>query len=268
MGRFLYDYVTGRRGMDINQASRVRSYAQLKTLLALDASLDDQFRNEIAQRLENVSLNPLENDLDVEVRAARKQYENLLEYARRPDGLPTQLDRERRGEMVKFAHGSRDRFMLKLAHYLSLGTYTHREKATPELVAAMDIHRQLHFHERYLREVASVSAKPEVDSDIAAIKRSLTFLSQNGTGAGEKTTRALARIFSITDDEDMRVLCVTSFYRINNTDAKKQLLSIYADATLPERWRNLSAHYLKQALIEGQLMTVRDAEAVAGISTN
>jgi hypothetical protein len=246
-GRFLYDFVTGRRGMDINQASRVRAYAQLKTLLSLDASLDDQFRAEISNRLEKVSLNPLENDLDVEVDLARKQYENLMEYARRPDGLPAQLERERRAEMVRFVHGSKDRFFFKLAHYLTLGEYTHTENTTPELVAAVDIHRQLHFHERYLREVAYVSAKPEVDSDVAAIKRSLTFISQNGAGAGEKTTGALAKLFTITDDEDMRSLCVTSLYRINNAAAKKQLLAIYVNSNLPQRWRNMSAHYLKQA---------------------
>ena len=241
---------------------------QLKTLLSLDDSLDNDFRNDIANRLEKVSLNPLENDLDAEARIARQQYENLLAYAKRPDGLPAQLDRERRGEMVKLAHGSKERLLFNLAHYLTLGGYTHREKATPELVAAMDIRRQLHFHERYLREIAYTSAKPEVDSDVVAIKRSLMFISQNGSGAEEKTTRALAKIFSITDDDDMRSLCVTSLYRINNSAAKKQLLAIYIDSNLSERWRNMSAHYLKQALSEGQVMTVRDAAAVAGISTN
>ena len=30
LGRYIYDYVTGRRGMDINQASRVRAYAAAK----------------------------------------------------------------------------------------------------------------------------------------------------------------------------------------------------------------------------------------------
>jgi len=268
VGRFVYDFSTGRRGMDINQASRVRSYAQLKTLLSLDDSLDADFRHEIADRLEKVSLNPLENDVDVEARIARQQYQNLMDYAKRPDGLPAKLDRERRSEMVKLVHDSKDRFFYNLGHYLSLGTYTHREEATPELLAAVDTRRQLHFHERYIREAAASSAKPEVDSNVAALKRSLLFVSQNGAGADEKTTKALSKIFSMTDDEDMRDLCVAGLYRINNSQAKKQLLAIYANSNLPERWRNMSAHYLKQALSEGQQMSVRDAEAVAGISTN
>jgi hypothetical protein len=268
LGRYVYDYVTDKRGMDLNQASRVRSYAQLKTLLSLDESLNDGFRDEISRRLEHVSLNPLENDVEAEARLARKQYENLLAWAKRPDGLPAKLDRERRRDMVELAHGRKDRILFNIAHVLSFGTYTHREEATPQLTAALDTRRQLRSHERYLREVAGRSAKPEVDSDVAAIKRSLMFISENGAGAETKTTRALARIFSTTQDEDMRSLCVTSLYRINNSDAKKQLLAIYINSNLPQRWRNMSAHYLKQALSEGQQMTVRDAEVVAGIATN
>jgi hypothetical protein len=132
----------------------------------------------------------------------------------------------------------------------------------------MDTRRQLAFHERYLREVAAASAKPEVDADVAALKRSLLFISQNGAGAKAKTTRALATIFAITGDDEMRSLCVTGLYRINNSSAKKQLLAIYDNSKVEDRWRSMSARYLKQALIEGQQMSVRYAETVAGITTN
>ena len=63
VGRFVYDYVTARRGMDLNQRSRFQSYAQLKLLLSLNSSLDTDFRDEISRRLESVSLNPFENNL-------------------------------------------------------------------------------------------------------------------------------------------------------------------------------------------------------------
>ena len=86
-GRYIYDYVTNRRGIDINQASRFRSYSQLKLLLLLDESLDRNFKDEISDRLEKVAVNPLENNSDAEIRIARKQYENLIAYAKRPDGL-------------------------------------------------------------------------------------------------------------------------------------------------------------------------------------
>ena len=132
----------------------------------------------------------------------------------------------------------------------------------------MDIRRQLDHHERYLREVAHNSAKPEIDSDIEELKRSLQFVSQNGAAAREKTTRALARIFSITDDEEMRRLSLAGLYRINNSEAKKQLLAIYGNSNNVEKWRSMSAHYLRMALDEGQQISSSDARAIAGIEAD
>ena len=268
VGRFSYDYITGKRGMDNNQTSRLRSYSQLKLLLTLDSELDKSLRDEIADRLEHATLNPLENDLDVEAKLAREQYENLLAYAKRPDGLPAQLDKDRREEMVKLVHNGKERFLYSAAHFFSFGLYTKREKATPELVANLDTRRQLDHHERYLREVAYKSASPEVDSDVEALRRSLQFVSENGSAAKEKTTRALAAIFKMTDDEYTRRLCVTGLYRIDNSEAKKQLLSIYRNSNIAENWRSLCAHYLKLALEEGQQISTRDARTIAAIAAN
>jgi hypothetical protein len=268
LGRTTYDWITGKRGMDINQTSRLRSYSQLKLLLSLDTELDVNLRAEIAKRVEHATLNPLENDLETEAQLARTQYENLLAYAKRPDGLPAHLDKDRREEMVKFVHNRKERLAYSAAHFFSLGLFTKREKSTPELMAALDIGRQLDRHERYLREVAFSSADPEVDSDIDALRTSLEFVSQNGAAAKEKTTRALAKIFKITHDEDIRRLCVTGLYRINNSEAKNQLLAIYGNSNTAENWRNLCAHYLKLALSEGQQISTRDARAIGAIEVN
>src|SRR5205085_8001227 len=58
LGRFVYDFVTDKRGMDLNQPTRLRTYSQLKLLLSLSDSLDPALRDEISHRLERVSLNP------------------------------------------------------------------------------------------------------------------------------------------------------------------------------------------------------------------
>lgn len=266
LGRFVYDFATGRRAMDMNQKSRVRSYAQLKLLLALDSSLDRGFRNEIAHRLEKVSLNPLENDIDTEAALARKQYQNLIEYAKRPEGLPAKLDLDRRAEMVRLAHNGKTQTLFDVAQVFSLGLYTHREKPTPDLVTQLDIRRQLDFHERVLQEIAYKSAKPEVDSDVIALRHALQFISQNGSSAKEKTTHSLAKIFAITSDESMRTLCLAGLYRIDNSSAKKELLAIYINTNIADHWRNLCAQYLKKALVERQRISASDAITIAGIN--
>jgi len=97
--------------MDINQPSRLKTYSQLKLLLSLNASLDPELRSEISGRLESVSLNPLENGVEVEQRLAQEQYEALLAYVARPDGLPARLARDRQAEMVQLEHDGKTRFI-------------------------------------------------------------------------------------------------------------------------------------------------------------
>ncbi len=265
-GRFFYDFATQRRGLDVNQVSRMRSYSQLKLLLALDASLDPEFEAEIERRVEHATLNPMENDTDVESKIARNQYENLMAFAKDPKGLPRRVMNDRRAEMVRLKHGGKQRTLFSIAHVFSLGFYTHREKHTPELFAQMDKRRQLDFHERVLSEVAYDSARPEIDSDIQQVRRSLTFVSENGAASRTKTARSLAKIFSMTSDDDIRELCLTAMYRIDNSSAKKELLAIYNNTKSPVRWRELSARYLKLAAAEGHRMSARDAEQVSGIA--
>lgn len=267
-GKFIYDFVTGRRGMDLNQTSRLRAYSQLKLLLKLDSSLDPEFQRDIEKRIESATLNPLENDTDVEVKLARKQYDNLMAYAARPDGLPARIARDRREEMTRVNHSVKERTLFAVAHVFSLGIYTHREDDTPELFAKMDLRRQLDYHERFLNETAASSAQPAIDGNEALINRSLAFVAENGYSARSKTTRALAKIFQVSSDPETRALCLSGLYRINNSSAKKELLAIYRNPTVPDRMRDICAHYLKLALKEGQQISARDAVTIAGISAN
>src|SRR4029079_8232156 len=98
VGRQVYNFVTGRRGIDLNQPTRLRSYSELKLLLTFNSEIDPKLRKEIEQRVQNVSLNPLNNDDAAEVALARQQYDTLMNYARRPGGCAARTERERRAE--------------------------------------------------------------------------------------------------------------------------------------------------------------------------
>ena len=54
LGRTVLDFVTGRRGIDLNQPSRLRTYSQLKLLLTLNDSLEPELRNQIEARIDKV----------------------------------------------------------------------------------------------------------------------------------------------------------------------------------------------------------------------
>jgi hypothetical protein len=266
LGRTVYDYVTDKRGMDLNQTSRLRAYSQLKLLLSLDASLDPELRSEVSRRLEYVSLNPLENGRAVEVQLARAQYAALLDYARRPDGLPARLARDRRAELVPLQHTRTEQTIFRVANLLSFGLYTHREQATPgEQAATLDVERQLAYHRRFLREVAKTSARVEVQWDIANVRRALEYTAAHGARADGKTAAAVAKIFAHTQDEAAQRLCLDSLYRINNETAKAALAHIYRDEAQDARWRSLSADYLRRAAGEQQRIAPATAKIIATI---
>jgi hypothetical protein len=262
LSRTIYDWVTGRRGMDINQPSRLRAYSQLKLLLSLNASLDPALRDEIGQRLERVSLNPLENDLEAEAQLARDQYAALVRYAQRTDGLAARLDRDRRAEMTPLKHGRTGQTLFRLAKILSFGLYTHREKDSPAMQERLEISRRVAYHERFLREVAKSRPRVEVVWNMEEVRRSLRFIAEHGAEASGKAATAAARIFAQTEDEETRLLSLNCLYRINNETAKNELLRIYRNPQVEARWRDMTADYLRKAVREEQRIAPSDAKAI------
>ncbi len=262
VGRTVYDFVTGRRGLDINQPSRFRAYAQLKLLLSLSASLDPELESDIAGRLEKVAVNPLENDSAAENRLALAQYQALLNYAARPDGLAAQIDRDRRAEMVPLNHRKPAQVAFKTLNLLTFGLYVRREKATPELLEKLDMSRRFDYHERFLREVVKSTPRVEVVWDINDVRRSLQFMANNNRYGGKKTAQTVAAIFARTQDDEARRLCVSSLYRINNETAKNELLKIYRASPTDAPARALSAEYLRQSVREAQRIAPADAKAI------
>ncbi len=203
--------------------------------------------------------------MSAEAQLARDQYAALLDYAREPDGLPARLDRDRRAEMVPLKHGRAGQVLFRLGNLLSFGLYTHRESATSQMNARLDIKRRLAYHERFLREVAKSSAQVEVVWNIEEIRRSLRFVAEHGAQAGGKLASAAARIFKQTQDEETLRLSLDCLYRINNETAKAELLRIYRDAKLDAKWRALSAEYLRLAVKQEQRIAPSDAKTILSV---
>jgi hypothetical protein len=262
LGRSAYNFVTGRRGMDLNQPSRLNSYSELKLLLSFNASLDPKLQREIERRLENVSVNPLSNDNQSEVQLARQQYDALVDFARRPDGLPAKIDRDRRAEMVPLKHGTLARFFINLGNVVSFGRYVHRERVTPELLARMEMARRIERHTDFLDEVAKSSPQTEVAWDIGPVKHSLEFLAAHGAGANGAAARATALIFKQTSDVEARRLCLDALSRMNSKTAKDALLHLYHEEQPHSEWRLAIAERLRKAVAEDSRMKPAAASAI------
>src|SRR5829696_1536630 len=153
LGRTVFDFVTGRRGMDINQPSRLHTYSQLKLLLALNTSMEPELRSEVSSQVERISLNPFENDLNAEAKIATQQYNALLAYAKDPNGLAERIERDRRAEMLPLEHGDKAQVAFRVLNVLSFGRYVHREELTDEMEHRLDIARRLQYHTRFLQQI-------------------------------------------------------------------------------------------------------------------
>jgi hypothetical protein len=245
LGRTVFDFVTGRRGMDINQPSRLRTYSQLKLLLALNQSLDPELRQEVNHRLEKVSLNPMENDVEAEARVANQQYTALMAYAADPKGLASRLEKDRRVEMVKLEHGRTEQVLFRLANILTFGKYIHREPSTPDMKERLDIARRLSYHTDFLREVARSSPQIDVNWDLSQIRRSLEFIAEHGTEADSRVISATAKIFARTNDADTRRACLESLSKISNPKARAELQRILDRKDTDEQSRDVISSYLK-----------------------
>ena len=247
-GRSIYDFVTGRRGIDVNQPSRLRSYSELKLLLAFSPSIEPSLRTEIESRVQNVSLNPLNNDDEAEVALARQQYDALMNYARQPDGLSARVERDRRTEMVPLKHGRTARVFFTLGNLFSFGRYIHREEATPELLERLEVARRVAHHTQFLAEAAKSSPQTEVAWDIATVKRSLQFVATEGAVAGDGAAKAAAAIFQKTSDEETRRLSLEALSRMNNKTARKELLRLYQQEQPQSDLRAEIANRLREAV--------------------
>jgi len=245
LARSGFDFVTSRRGIDVNQPSRLQSAAELRLLLYFDSDISPGLRRQLNNGLEQLSVNPLENGSEAERRLALAQYQALQAYAQRPDGLPARLEQDRSAEIAKLAHRGVKGKLLWLANIISLDHYTHREKLTPELLQLLDRERQLAYHTHFLRQVAKSTPVVEVAWKMEAILPSLRFIAENGSIKDREAARAVSSIFHRTQDSAARDLCVSALKRIGNEVAQREMRRIYNDDTVALRWRIALAEYLR-----------------------
>lgn len=245
LGRTVYDFVTGRRGMDINQPSRLQTYSQLKLLLALNNSLDPDLRDEIEGRTEKISLNPFENDLHAEANLALAQYQALVTFAQDPSGLAAKIERDRRAEMMPLKHGRNAQIAFRALNILTFGRYVHREEHTVDMEDRLDIARRLQYHTKFLQQIAKTSAEVEITSNMNEVLRSLHFIAQHGSEAGASAASATAKIFARTKDEETRRACLDSLSRIGNPKAKNELLRISQNPAVDQTFRDIATEYLR-----------------------
>ncbi|HEX6715553.1 MAG TPA: hypothetical protein VF088_00495 [Pyrinomonadaceae bacterium] len=265
LGRTVFDFVTGRRGMDVNQPSRLHTYSQLKLLLALNTSMEPELRSEVSGRLERISLNPFENDLDAEAKIAKAQYNALLAFAKDPNGLAAKLENDRREEMMPLEHGGKAQLAFRVLNVLSFGKYVHREELSDDMEDRLDIARRLQYHTNFLQQIAKSTAEIDITWNLEDVKRSLHFIAEHGSEARGNAVAVTAKIFARTKDDATRRACLDSLSRIHSPKAKNEMLRISQNTDVDKALRDLATEYLRSMpRVQPIAATVSGAPAVTG----
>jgi hypothetical protein len=265
LGRTVFDFVTGRRGMDVNQPSRLHTYSQLKLLLALNTSLEPELRSEVSGRLEQISLNPFENGLNAEAKIATEQYNALVAYAKDPDGLAAKLELDRRAELTPLEHDGKARLAFGVLNVLSFGKYVHREELADDMEDRLDIARRLEYHTNFLQQIAKSSAEIDITWNLEDVRRSIRFIAEHGSEAGGNAAAATAKIFARTRDDETRRACLESLTRIRSSKARNELLRISQNNEVEKGLRDLAGEYLRGApRVQPVAATVSGAPAITG----
>ena len=265
LGSTVFDFVTGRRGLDINQPSRLHTYSQLKLLLALNTSLEPELRSELGGRLEKISLNPFENDLNAETKIATEQYAALLAYAKDPNGLAAKLELDRRAEMLPLEHGDKAQLAFRVLNVLSFGRYVHREELTDDMQDRLDIARRLRYHTDFLQQVAKSTAEVDITWNLDDIRHSLQFIAAHGAEADSNAAVVTAKIFARTRDDETRRACLDSLSRIHNPKAKNELLRISQNNDVDKALRDLASEYVRiSPRVQPIAATASGAPAIVG----
>lgn len=245
LGKTVFDFVTGRRGMDINQPSRLATYSQLKLLLALNNSMEPALRSEVSGRLESISVNPFENGINAEANIALEQYAALVAFAKDPKGLAAKIERDRRAEMLPLQHGSKAQIAFRVLNVLTFGKYVHREEREGDMEHRLDIARRLQYHTRFLEQIAKSSAKVDITWNLNDVKRSLQFIADHGEHADGTAAAVTAKIFARTEDNETRRTCLDGLARIRSSKARNELLRISKNTAVDQTLRDLANEYLR-----------------------
>jgi hypothetical protein len=212
-GQWTWGFIHRRQGATNDRQARLRAYSQLRQWLALDDTMQPELRQVLQTRLETAGVNPLSDTVAAENRWARRQYEALLRYADAPGGLRARLDRDRRAELVRYAHDVHARTSFRLLSLATLGIYKHREKGDEAFMPRLDRERSVAKNLRFLEGVAQSSPQTELLFNLEEVRRALDALATSGLPA--RSADLLVRLYARTNDQETRELCQRALETLN-----------------------------------------------------
>jgi hypothetical protein len=235
-GAYLYDFVVARHGTATNQSERLDIYSSFRTALALDQTLDPDFRNQLRRRMDSLAVNPLDGSPAREVALAEARF-RVLEQEAVNGKLADHIDDQRRAELAAYGHGQGNEMFQAFLHTGSLGLYTRRAKPDPDNLEALRRARLMQANLELLDRLANAGGRPEIVYDSTRIQTSVKELAFSLSHATDPGTRAraqhtLERLQGATEDISVQQECASALNVITTT-SKQMSIATSVRATAP-----------------------------------
>jgi len=130
-----YLYVHKRHGAATDRMSRRDAFVELRHALGVDDSLDPELRRDLMARVEKLNLDPVEKSWSQERRAAWRQYDALMAYARDPHGMAKLVNADRWQEYRASRTGAFKRSLAGVFH-------RHAPELTAEQIRELELLRR------------------------------------------------------------------------------------------------------------------------------
>jgi hypothetical protein len=238
----LYAMIARRKGVDVNQPSRLKAYAQLRSLLVLKAVFDPELRAIVERDLARLEMNPFVTSLVDEPSLAAVQHKALIEHVERGE-LDRRVERDREREMARLVHRRVTTALFAVARIASLGLYRHRDDS-PELRERYAVARSLERHARLLEDVAAAPAPVEVAWAPERFHPALEYVAAHGELGGRRLASACETIFVKSGDPSTRLLVLHALDRFEDPAARDALARIADDPSVDPVWRAGAARLL------------------------
>lgn len=243
LARSLTRFVTRRKGIDLDQPSRLRALAELRAVLLMDASLPAELKSVVARKAEFCQVLPIENTLKYQPEIARAQHAALVRAATADAGpVGRRLEHDRQHEYRRLVHGRLARALYRLAHYASLGLYDHHEDPTAELTRRYRIARKLAFHKNRLRAALRESVRLEQDANLQELVAALQAIHAHPSLADAETAALIRDVFYKTEDDALRRLCLSTLAAVKSSEPGRVAAVLSNDHTLSSLINTVTAN--------------------------
>ena len=212
-----YDFVSGRHGKAMDEASRLDCFSDFRLELELDERIDPALRGDMERRIRWLGVNPLGSAPERGMQDAFARYK-LLQTQAENGSLLGRIEKERRFELSSFGESEKASAAKSMLHVVTFGLY--RQQAAREDISVVDRDRRITHQLTFLDSLTQSDTPPEIAYDRQRIESSVRELSNLILATSSRNVRSraeemLGRLSSRSHDAELQADCTAALAWIN-----------------------------------------------------